>query len=49
MTELRLLFASDLPIGSIWKIFSPNRMQLEDFNPCKKLHRYDTGAQCPHQ
>lgn len=38
--ELRLLFASDLPIGSILKMLSLNRMQLEDLNLCKKLHNY---------
>lgn len=36
--ELRLLFASDLPTGSILKMVSLNRMQLEDLNLCKKLH-----------
>lgn len=36
--ELRLLFASDLPTGSILKMLSLNRMQLEDLNLCKKLH-----------
>lgn len=30
--ELRLLFASDLPTGSILKMVSLNRMQLEDLN-----------------
>lgn len=38
--ELRLLFASNLPIGSILKMLSLNRMQLEDLNLCKKLHNY---------
>lgn len=37
--ELRLLFASDLPIGSIMKMLSLNRMQLEDLNLCK-IHNY---------
>lgn len=39
--ELRLLFASDLPTGSVLKLFSLNRMQRENFNPCKKLHNSD--------
>lgn len=39
--ELRLLFASDLPFGSILKIFSLNRVQFEDLNLCKKLHNDD--------
>lgn len=38
--ELRLLFASDLPIGSILKMLSLNRMQLEDLNLHKKIHNY---------
>lgn len=32
--ELRLLFASDLPTGSVLKMLSLNRMQLEDLNLC---------------
>lgn len=32
--ELRLLFASDLPIGRVLKMLSLNRMQLEDLNLC---------------
>lgn len=30
--ELRLLFASDLPTGSVLKMLSLNRVQLEDLN-----------------
>lgn len=46
--ELRLLLASDLPIGSILKIFSLNRMQLEDLNLCKKLHNCDAAELSVH-
>lgn len=38
--ELRLLFLSDLPNGSILKMLSLNRIQLEDLNLCKKIHNY---------
>lgn len=38
--ELRLLFVSDLPNGSILKMLSLNRIQLEDLNLCKKIHNY---------
>lgn len=40
--ELRLLFVSDLPNGSILKMLSLNRIQLEDLNLCKKI--YNDGA-----
>lgn len=38
--ELRLLFVIDLPNGSILKMLSLNRIQLEDLNLCKKIHNY---------
>lgn len=46
--KLRLLFASDLPNGSMWKIFSLKGMQLEDLNLCRKLHNYNAVEQNVH-